>query len=232
MTFDAATALSRADDFDPWRFIRDFTTAWRIPLGPDDGLPAAEIEAAEDRLGVRIPGALRQAYLLFGRRTDLTSQYGTLFAPGELMFDAENQMLVFRADHQGVAHYGVPAGPDDDPPVLILLDMAEKAPEKWEPFVDRLSSGLIEMIFVELAESDDRADGRELDSASERDQLVEGLTPAAVPQYRIGDDYGQWYAGADVIVRIVDDAWVSVLARTGDALDDFRQRHPGDWVNE
>ncbi len=33
------------------------------------------------------------------------------------------------------------------------------------------------------------------------------------------------------IVRVEDDTWVGVSARTRDALDLFRARHPGSWLD-
>jgi hypothetical protein len=43
------------------------------PWQPGDGYDEAEIEAAEARLGFRLPSTLRNFYLAWGRRQDLTS---------------------------------------------------------------------------------------------------------------------------------------------------------------
>ena len=54
-----------------WRFIRGFADAWLTPLRDGDGYSQAELNAAEDRLGLKLPTALREAYMLFGKRADL-----------------------------------------------------------------------------------------------------------------------------------------------------------------
>ncbi|WP_245873791.1 hypothetical protein [Streptomyces phaeoluteigriseus] len=38
-----------------WAFVRDFAACWERPLAPGDGWDEGEIDAAERRLGVRLP---------------------------------------------------------------------------------------------------------------------------------------------------------------------------------
>ncbi|MCX4679338.1 SMI1/KNR4 family protein [Streptomyces sp. NBC_01433] len=56
-------------------------------LGDDDGWGETDLVAAEERLGIQLPSALREAYLLFGHRHDLTSNHGVLLSPSELYVD-------------------------------------------------------------------------------------------------------------------------------------------------
>jgi hypothetical protein len=81
-----------------WQFIRDFAGLWRSSLADGDGYGEADINAAEERLGVRFPAAVREAYELFGRRTDLTSNQDRLFRPGELRL-VPHQPTFARSEH-------------------------------------------------------------------------------------------------------------------------------------
>lgn len=121
MSFDVVRAVSALDDrHAAWQFIQDFAAGWLGPIGPGDGVAADALDAAEARLGVRLPEAVREAYRMFGRRDDITSANGTLLEPGRLDYDATRQLLVFRVAHQGLEYYAVsladPANPD--PPVF------------------------------------------------------------------------------------------------------------------
>ncbi|WP_223184536.1 SMI1/KNR4 family protein [Streptomyces sp. CBMA152] len=86
-----------------WRFIQGFAAHWADALEHGDGWTEADLVAAEERLGVRLPVAMREAYLLFGRRRDLTSNHDELLAPDELYVDDAGEALVFRHENQGAA---------------------------------------------------------------------------------------------------------------------------------
>jgi hypothetical protein len=108
MSFDVVRAVGElADRESAWRFIRDFAAGWLRPIGPADGYSDDDLDAAEARLGVRLPAAVREAYAAFGRRGDLTSANGTLLEPSRLDYDAARQLLVFRAAHQSLEYYAV-----------------------------------------------------------------------------------------------------------------------------
>jgi hypothetical protein len=83
--FDAARALRAGlgDRRQAWAFIQDFAAAWTAPLGPGDGVSDDALRTAERRIGAGLPTALREAYLLFGRRADLTAVQDPLLPPGE-----------------------------------------------------------------------------------------------------------------------------------------------------
>jgi hypothetical protein len=120
--FDVSSEIAAAigDRAGVWRFIRDFAGQWLSPLAEDDGWSEADIISAEKRLRVRFPAALREAYGLFGRREDLTSNQDRLLRPGQLCLSGSGQVLIFRWENQGCAQWGVrldqPGHPD--PPVV------------------------------------------------------------------------------------------------------------------
>jgi hypothetical protein len=87
--FDTARALRGGldDRRQAWEFIRGFAAEWSSPLAPSDGVSAAMLRTAEKRIGTGLPAALREAYLLFGQRCDLTAVQDRLVPPGDLDFD-------------------------------------------------------------------------------------------------------------------------------------------------
>ena len=53
--------------------------------------------------------------------------------------------------------------------------------------------------------------------------------PALLPE---GHDYGSaWFLGDDVLLHVNDGCWLTVRARSSEALDAVRDAVPGDWVN-
>ncbi len=81
--FDASRAMGAGlgDRRRVREFIAEFATAWTRPLAPGDGYGDDVLWAAGHRLGVRLPTALRDAYLLFGKRADLTACQDPLLPP-------------------------------------------------------------------------------------------------------------------------------------------------------
>lgn len=114
------------------------------PLVAGDGVPEAEIAAAEARLGLKLPALLREFYLVAGRREDINAVHNRLLSPESLEVDQD--ALVFYEENQGVVLWGIKV--DDlsqaDPQVF----MAEYASTlEWEPEHDHLSEFLISMLF-------------------------------------------------------------------------------------
>ncbi|MGI5214774.1 hypothetical protein [Plantactinospora sp. CA-290183] len=233
-SFDLVRGLGELPDrAAAWRFIRDFAVHWSTPVLDTDGVGEAELDAAEARLGVRLPAAVREAYRLFGRRADLTSENGLLYAPDELEYDAADQILVFRAAHQGVAFTGVSlADPTEpDPPTRTYTPMLDPEHEGWTPFLDRFSLTCVELVLWESVEGGGAmSDGRDQE-AGEPAALVAGLTRLPFPRYP--DEHGpsRWYANSEILLHD-DGAWVGIRARTREALDEFRRAHPGHWVDD
>lgn len=218
---------------DAWRFIHDFAAEWATPITDEDGSTQAQLDDAEARLGVRLPAAVREAYQLLGLRKDLTSVNGTLWAPDDLEYDQENEVLIFRAAHQNVAFFGASLADqaDDDPPVLYYATLMDSESEEWEPFLDRFSLACVDMVLWEAVEAWPLSDGRD-HRPDETPSLTQGLTRLSFPHYRPDFDTAVWYVSDDLILRDIDSNWLAVCARTEPALDRFRHDHPGRWVKE
>ncbi|MFD9125982.1 SMI1/KNR4 family protein [Kitasatospora sp. NPDC059571] len=220
-----------------WWFVQDFALHWVAPIEDGDGWDEAELAAAEERLGLRLPAALREAYALFGRRPDLTSNHDALHGPADLHLDDRGEVLVFRHENQGACAWGIPLAElhRPDPAVLVRADLADKQAEAWEPWLDRLSIALLELV---LSESLHAPEGRcdYLDALDEegRDALERHYDGLPFPDYPDGagpGDASRWYAGEDVLLRVDGGDLVYARARAPKALDELRERIPGDWLD-
>ncbi|WP_262060877.1 SMI1/KNR4 family protein [Streptomyces sp. STR69] len=218
-----------------WGFLRRFADEWTgLPLQPEDGCTAAELDAAEAELGFRFPAALREGYALLGRRDDLTRQQDPLLPPSALrVVDDFGGVLVFRHENQGCASWGVRLNEieQDDPPVVM------EAYEGWVPFLDRLS-----VAWVELVLSESLLGAGSLYDACE---LPDGLLPDLRARYTRVDlpDHPlwasaacsplRWYAAPGRLLRrdgVFDHSWVHARGRTAADLETIRADLPGPWV--
>jgi hypothetical protein len=98
------------------------------PLGASASLPPAELAEAEQRLGMRLPAALRDYYLVAGRETQFNTCCHRLLPPSKwfvekkrLVFMEENQMVC--ANTAWHSSRGPPQAAREAGPVLI--------PRRW-----------------------------------------------------------------------------------------------------
>lgn len=100
------------------------------PLEAADELSASRQEAAENRLGIRIPKALREYYRVAGAEENFNRIFNRLLDPKDWFLDAER--LVFMEENQAVVFWGVAATdtPTDDPPVFLGVN---GDPIAWYP---------------------------------------------------------------------------------------------------
>ncbi|MFJ6614815.1 SMI1/KNR4 family protein [Streptomyces sp. NPDC091289] len=234
--FDLAASLARGVDGrrGAWSFVQGFAAHWADGLKDGDGWADADLAEAEERLGVRLPAALREAYLLFGRRQDLTSNHDELLGPAALYVDDAGEALVFRHENQGAASWGILLGSlrDDDPAVCVRPDLADKSAERWENWLERTSLCFVEIILSESLQADEeRCDYLDAD-----DDTIGILEKNAVrlpfPVYPAGQEHGsRWFLGQDVLLREDDGAAVLARGRTAADLDRVRELIPGDWLN-
>ncbi|MEW1550565.1 SMI1/KNR4 family protein [Streptomyces tsukubensis] len=226
-----------------WDFIRVFAAEWSAaPLTERDGCGPGEIAAAEERLGLALPAALKEAYALLGQRPDLTDNHDALRPLTELEVETDERgtALVFRDENQGVCRWGILlADPEraagdgtdpDDPPVVVRLDLQDKAEERWEPWLGRVSHCFVEIVLAEsvhepeeLTAMLDGDDGDDVDDGEGEEggfAAEEGLVRLPFPDYPPGDTRPtRWYAGPDLLVRGGSVAYVR--ARTEEALELF-----------
>lgn len=89
------------------------------PLRDGDGHAAGELAAAEQRLGLELPPALRAYYLACGAVEALNRSHNRLLPPQELQ--CEDGHLVFMDENQGVCCWG-----------LRVDSLAEQDPQVWQ----------------------------------------------------------------------------------------------------
>jgi hypothetical protein len=218
-----------ADRAGAWAYIRGFAETWRTPLTPGDGTPEAELTAAEEALGIRLPVAVREAYTLFGRRFDLHSNMQHLLSPGEFYVDDRKEALVFREENQGVASWGVLLADlgEADPPVRMRPDLADKAAERWEGWLDTFSISCIEIVLTEsLLVEEPVCDSGDYENGGE---LARRFTRLPFPAYSEGEQESAFYVGPGVLIWDAGGSWLSVRARDEKTLDRFRADFPADW---
>lgn len=239
---DALDAACRggADRRRGWEFVQAVAEASGQPLAEGDGVDASRLREAEARLGVPIPAPLREAYLLFGLRTDLTATQDRLVPPGRLRVEDGGDdgddgdgdgVLVFREENQGCASWGVPvaACAQDDPPVVV------DAGDGWSPFAERLSLALLDMVLSEAMFSADESlgDNRELDDTACA-ALREAFARLPLPDFPFWPQPEgcpvRWYAGPGVLLREDGGGWLWVFGRSAAAVRAVREALPGEWM--
>lgn len=121
------------------------------PWQPGDGYDEATLQAAEARLGVRLPATLRSFYLAWGRREDLTQTSYYLLHPENLLIRAGT--LMFWVENQAVVYWGIPreALAEPDPPVVITYSGESgwevESELYWTPSHAQLSSLLDDLTY-------------------------------------------------------------------------------------
>lgn len=165
-----------------WDFIAEFAAAWARPLAPGDGCSEDVLWAVQERMGVQLPTALREAYLLFGRRKDLTARQDPLVSPDRLRVDHDGAVIMFRRENQYCAEWGVAATDPwnaEDPPVYV------RRPDNrtWEAFADRMSLACAEMVLSEALLGAEFMDMCELPTEliGAAQSAYRQVTPAGVP---------------------------------------------------
>jgi hypothetical protein len=203
-----------------WRFIEGFAAAWTEPIGPEDGWSRRELAEAEDRLGVRVPEALKEALALFGKRPEVTSTHDRLLAPAELRLDRE--VLVFRSD-QWIEAWGVPLA-GEDPEVLVRRDFESNYQYPWKPWMPSFSLACVELVLSMAVFGYGGGTADRERSDADVPLLEEHFT--LLP---LNNPLSRWFVSDDVIIREDDRAWLWACARTPEAFELLVERFPGPW---
>ena len=217
----ARLPVARRDRAEARSLLTDFVAHWAPrPLQPGDGYTEAELAAAEARLGLTIPAALRELYRLLGRRDDLTSNEHPLAVPDEL--SVVEGALVFRTENQGCCVWGVRVDDLDqeDPATVVRADLADKSQERWEPWDAGLQASCLDLVMSEVL----TAPGCTGFSDSSAD--VEHLTTWCVELPGFSNDT-RWFVGPEVLIREVGGCFLSVRARSEAALESVEGRVSG-----
>jgi hypothetical protein len=124
-------------------YYRTIYQTFGYPLTERTALPSKVLTAAEKRLGLRIPAALRDYYLVAGRDRRFSACHNRLLPPAK--WSVEKHRLIFMEENQCVVWWGVSTRnpSSDDPPVSQGIN-AE--PITWHPEHRRCSVFLAVML--------------------------------------------------------------------------------------
>ena len=102
-----------------WHLASDLIEHWIRPMSESDPVSPHRLDAAEERLCLRLPTALRKWYERLGCRGDVWSVQDTFLPPEGLR--VRGDLLAFYVENQAVWFIGVGLGDlaADDPPALI-----------------------------------------------------------------------------------------------------------------
>lgn len=215
-------------------FIAEFAAAWTRPLLHEDGYGEDVLQSVEEHLGLRLPAALCDLYLVLGKRADLTAGQDRLLALDRLRVDQAAAVIVFRVENQGCAEWGVaasdPADPQD-PPVFVR----RPGGRSWEPFATKMSLACAEMVLSEVLLSSRFMAMCDLSGRTVA-AVAESVYPrVALPEFRLWTDAAltsRWFAAPGKLLRMDGRGpycWLIAAGQTRDDLNAVRMAAPGQW---
>ncbi len=200
---------------DRWRLVEEFLEVWHGPLRPEDGCSEAKLQAAERRLGFKLPAALREWHALAGRRKGTWSKQDHLHPVNSLRIDPQSDVLIVRSENQGCERWGIRVADLglDDPPVIEVYANAQASP------TTTAFACLVLLYEVKFARSVFWAGGAIRDEEI-RAAALRGLSRCDLPErYWVASPL-RLFEGIDLIVEFQSEDWVNVAARGEEA---FRQ---------
>jgi len=215
-------------------FIDGFAAAWTRPLALEDGYGEDVLQSVEEHLGVRLPPALREAYLLLGRRTDLTARQDPLLPLDRLRVDQAEGVIVFRRENQGCAEWGVAAAdPRDpeDPPVYVR----QPGDRPWETFATRMSLACVDMVLSEVLLGAEFMAMCDLSGAPAIAAAESAYQRVALPEYPLWYDTAvtsRWFAAPGKLLRMDGrgpSCWLIAAGLTHNDLKSICTPIPGEW---
>lgn len=117
-----------------WSATLNLINLFWLPLRAQDRILEERIAAAEERLGVRLPAALREWYLLAGGRNDFMGNQDSLNPPEEIKPSEDApDVITFATENQFCCEWGIrreDLGREDPPVVEVNPDRAEEEDEE------------------------------------------------------------------------------------------------------
>lgn len=207
-----------------WELLQSLIAVWYPPVESDAGYSEDEVQAAEARLGMRLPAALREWYLAFGKRREVWSRQDMFLSLGDL--DIDEGQLVFYAENQGVTRWGIPVSEltVEDPPVMVDTDHAGG---EWLQQSASVSGFALEMLVSALKFSYANCCWANGENNLEALQLIEAYYPRIpFPDWHWPAHPTRFYGDDQVIIETnghPDGGWLWVAARTEPAFRQFEQ---------
>jgi uncharacterized protein (TIGR02996 family) len=201
---------------DRWRLVEEFIEVWHRPLQPGDGFSEAELQAAEGRLGCRLPAAIREWYALAGRRADVWSLQDDLESLDRLRVEPGTDILVIRRENQNCERWGIRVADlaGDDPPVVEVNSEIQSSPttSAFACLVlvyEAIFARRVRWASVEFRVGEDEV----------RAMTVRGLSPCNLPDRYWAASPIRVFEGTDLIVQCHGEDFVYVAVRGEQGLE-------------
>lgn len=234
--FDAGRAVGAGlgDRRRALEFIGEFAAAWTRPLVREDGYGEDVLQSVEEHLGVRFPAALREVYLVLGKRTDLTARQDPLLPLDRVRVDQAEAVIVFRRENQACAEWGVAATDPwnpEDPPVYVR----QPGDRPWEPFAARMSLACAEMVLSEVLLGTEFMAMCDLSGVPAAAAAESAYKLVALPEYPLWYDTAaasRWFAAPGKLLRMDgrgSSCWLVAAGQTHNDLKSICTAIPGEW---
>jgi hypothetical protein len=196
---------------DRWARHRAFAAEWHSPLVEGDGVPEEKLQAAEKRLKLSLPAALREWYLLAGRRRDLVrkGRPGVFLAtPGQLR-KVEGGLIVYE-EGDGVVQWGIRLKDIEMPDPPVCMDNSEPfcralAHQEWIPENPTFSEFALQMLVMETLTSSRYYCWGWAEPAV-LPQILSQLQDMGLPNWHYPADVTRFWSQPDVLVSTQQDA--------------------------
>ncbi len=234
--FDARQFAARlAERKDRWSLLTDFVAEWHTPLQEGDGYSPKELDAAEQRLGLKLPLALREWYQLAGLREDIVAPQQWLVSPAELEIKEENGLLVFHSENQQIVEWGIQV-PDlglADPPIWLDDSGLHDTQQELIQENDTLSEFALQMVVLETIIRPQVLQGYSRGASLALDTVQQSFVPLGFPDWHWPVYATRFYGGDDILIQVFGDKELHVAARSRaafkeveTALKTTREHHP------
>jgi hypothetical protein len=212
-----------------WEVMRRIFAGWIKPIVAGDGYWEEEMDAAEARLKVKLPAALREWYQLAGRRNEVWSCQDMLLRPERLR--VEEGRLAICDENQGCVVWGIEmdALGRADPAVMVRDWEGVWAQETADTSTFALARLMMDLKFCErrllLANGEATAEALEV--------IGGGYERVDMPRLHWPDGT-EHYAGVDVLIEVNSQTWIWVTGREEGAFSRAVERIGGagvEWVD-
>jgi len=224
---------------DRWALIKQFVAQWHRPLAQEDGLPLAEIREAEGQFDNPFPLALREWYLLAGRRSDLNAAQNYLLSPTHL--EVSDEHLVFFMENQAVVRWGMRLSDLGmaDPPVYLDNDFSVPTAPPSRPWIlenATFSEFLLQMIMVHTLVRNRPSQENFFCGCAEIDPSTMEQIATLFPRFEFPlwhwPFYPTQFFGTDEVLLMVDGSlWLWVVAQSALVLKKLEERIPVTWIH-
>ena len=128
---------------------RDIFARLGHPIKERDGVSEGQIVTAEKKMGIQLPVALRDYYLVAGRERKLNTAFNRLLAPDEL--ELHSRKVVFMEENQAVVAWATTVSPSSTDPSVFQGPVVDGELDHWFRESNTCSGFLVFMLHLQAA---------------------------------------------------------------------------------